>query len=116
MRPDGYFNGLVGWENLKTGNPWVFIMKLIGLSGENVPIIQFYEYLVPFKGGHLTSVSGVVAPCGTHQPTSETTDVLLGMIHPAVMKNCFSPATNCSTVLYYRPSRQNVSFPHGEAA
>ena len=30
--------------NILTGNPWVFTIKLLGLSGSNFPIIQFYEF------------------------------------------------------------------------
>ena len=33
--------GFVG--KILTGNPWVFTIKLVGLSGFNFPIIQFYE-------------------------------------------------------------------------
>ena len=28
---------------IETGKPWVFTIKLFGLSGFNFPIIQFYE-------------------------------------------------------------------------
>ena len=37
------FIGLVFFGTILTGNPWVFTIKLIGLSGWNCPIIQFYE-------------------------------------------------------------------------
>ena len=33
--------GFVG--KILTGNPWVFTIKLIGVSGVNFPIIQFYD-------------------------------------------------------------------------
>ena len=34
--------GFVG--KILTGNPWVFTIKLIGLSGVNFPIIQFIQF------------------------------------------------------------------------
>ena len=31
------------WGKILTGNPWLFTIKLVGLSGKNFPIIQFYD-------------------------------------------------------------------------
>jgi len=38
---DSHWIDLLG--KIFTGKPWVLTMKLVGLSGENFPIIQFYD-------------------------------------------------------------------------
>ena len=39
--------GLVLFGKILTGNPWVFTIKLIGVSSFNCPIIQFHEGWCP---------------------------------------------------------------------
>ena len=68
------------WTILKLVHTWDEETNLMGQGITMRPD----GYLILFWGAS----NFCLRSCGTHhQPTSETTDVLLGIIHPAVMKN-----------------------------
>jgi hypothetical protein len=51
-------NGLV-FLGKSTGNPWVFTtIKLFGVSGENFPIMQFYETILFIHTGYNNPMNG----------------------------------------------------------